>query len=173
MPINSLPAQVCELQDSHVRLCPGHFPPELSLLTILVLILMRVPPPQCAEQSPLSQLLHSQFIGVSWIEYNVHNVSYNINLFLITTILNISTNSNTYEYNFRTTSCRNFWPVDFVTILRFDFYSPGSLIENSASSIFYFLQDVHRNKLSYNLLSDPSDTSLLRILFKDEQRKDL
>ena len=116
MPINSLPAQVCELQDSHVRLCPGHFPPELSLLIILVLILMRVPPPQCAEQSPLSQLLHSQFIGVSWIEYNVHNISYNINLFLITTILNISTNLNTYEYNFRTTSCRNFWPVDFVTI---------------------------------------------------------
>ena len=83
MPINSLPAQVCELQDSHVRLCPGHFPPALSLLIILVLILMRVPPPQRAEQSPLSQLLHSQFIGVSWIEYNVHNVSYNINLFLM------------------------------------------------------------------------------------------
>ena len=114
--INRLPAQVWELQDSHVRLCPGHLPSELSLLIILVLILMRVPPPQRAEQSPLSQLLHSQFIGVSWIEYNVHNVSYNINLFLITTILNISTNSNTYGYNFRTIFCRNFWPVDFVTI---------------------------------------------------------
>ena len=117
MPINSLPAQVWELQDSHVRLCPGHFPPEISLLIILVLILMRVPPPQRAEQSPLSQLLHSQFIGVSWIGYNVHNLSYNINVFLIViVILNISTNSNTYGYNFRTTSCRNSWPVDFVTI---------------------------------------------------------
>ena len=83
IPINTLPAQVWELQDSHVRLCPGHFPPELSLLIILVLILMRVPPPQRAEQSPLSQLLHSQFIGVSWIGYNVHNLSYNINVFLI------------------------------------------------------------------------------------------
>ena len=81
--INSLPAQVWELQDSHVRLCPGHFPLELSLLIILVLILMRVPPPQRAEQSPLSQLLHSQFIGVSWIGYNVHNLSYNINVFLM------------------------------------------------------------------------------------------
>ena len=69
--VKSLPGQSLVLHDSTLLLCPPHFRRWLSLFSVFVLVLVRVPTPQGAEQSPISHAFHSQLTGGAKSEWRV------------------------------------------------------------------------------------------------------